>query len=60
MKAITYRGYSAEVEYDAEDRIFTGRLTGIEDIVGFHADTIDELQSAFRQTIDDYIQTVDV
>ena len=27
-----YNGYAARVEFDAEDRIFTGRLAGIDDI----------------------------
>lgn len=36
--AMTYQGYSARVEYDDEDGIFTGRIAGIRDGVAFHAD----------------------
>ena len=35
MSSMTYRGYSARVEFDAEDRIFVGHLAGVRDIVGF-------------------------
>ena len=34
---MTFRGYSALIAYDDEDGIFTGRIAGIRDGVGFHA-----------------------
>lgn len=54
---ITCKGYTARVEYDDEDRLFTGRIAGIRDGVGFHADTVDELRAAFREAVEDYIET---
>lgn len=33
----TCKGYSARIEYDDEDGLFTGRIAGIRDGVGFHA-----------------------
>lgn len=54
---MTYKGYSARIEYDDEDRIFTGRLAGIRDGVGFHADTVEDLRSAFEEAVDDYLET---
>lgn len=56
MKAITYRGYSAQVQFDPEDEIFVGRLAGINDVVGFHADTVEALKAAFHEAVDDYVQ----
>ena len=38
-KPLTYKGYSARVEFDAEDRVFFGRLTGIADLVTFHSES---------------------
>jgi predicted HicB family RNase H-like nuclease len=43
------------VEYDSEDRIFVGHLAGIEDIVGFHGTSVDELEAAFHKAVDDYL-----
>lgn len=55
--AMTYKGYSARVEYDDEDGIFTGRIAGIRDGVGFHADTVEGLREAFREAVEDYLET---
>ena len=54
---LMYKGYAAKVEFDAEDRIFFGRLAGINDGVGFHADTVTDLVEAFHEAVDDYIET---
>ena len=32
---MTYMGYAARIEYDDDDRIFTRRIAGIRDGVGF-------------------------
>lgn len=53
---MSYKGYSARVEYDDEDGIFTGRIAGIRDGVGFHADSVAELREAFHEAIEDYLE----
>ena len=55
MNTLTYNGYSARVEFDAEDRIFVGHIAGIRDIVGFHGASVDELEAAFHEAVDDYL-----
>ena len=54
---LTYKGYGARVEFDDDDGIFFGHIAGIRDGVGFHADTVDDLRAAFREAVDDYIET---
>ncbi len=54
--ALTYKGYSARVCFDAEDRIFVGRIVGIRDVIGFHAETGRELETVFRETVKDYVK----
>ena len=54
---MTYKGYSARIEYDDEDGIFIGRLAGIRDGVSFHADTVEALRDAFHEAVEDYIET---
>lgn len=54
--AMTYKGYAARVEYDANDRIFVGHLAGINDIVAFHGATVDELEIRFRESVDNYLE----
>lgn len=55
MNAMFYKGYSARIEFDNEDRIFVGHLAGIRDIVGFHGSSVDELEAAFHEAVDDYL-----
>ena len=54
---LDYRRYRARVEFDAEDGLFFGRIAGIRDGVGFHADSVPALVEAFHQAVDDYIET---
>lgn len=55
--AMSHRGFAARVEYSAEDETFVGRLLGVEDIVGFHGDSVAELRRAFEEAVDDYLAT---
>ena len=55
--AMTYRGYAARIEFDAQDRVFCGRLAGIRDIITFHGETVDELEAAFKEAVDHYLDT---
>ena len=57
MNVMTHRGYSARVDFDAEDGLFVGHLAGINDVVGFHADTVDGLKAAFEEAVEDYVET---
>jgi predicted HicB family RNase H-like nuclease len=57
MKILNYRGYLATIEFDADDLIFVGRVAGLNDVVGFHADTVDGLIEAFHEAVDDYLET---
>ncbi len=52
-----YKDYSADIEYSEEDRCLIGHIAGITDIVGFHADTVPELQVAFEEAVEDYLET---
>ena len=52
-----YKGYNAHIEYSEEDRCLVGHIAGITDIVGFHADTVSELQEVFEEAVDDYLET---
>ena len=50
-----YKGYSGTIEFDEDDLIFHGRVTGIRDIVTFEADSAAGLVQAFRDSVDDYL-----
>ncbi|MDE0692113.1 MAG: type II toxin-antitoxin system HicB family antitoxin [Gammaproteobacteria bacterium] len=54
---MTYKGFSACVDYDDEDGILVGKVAGIQDGVGFHAESIAGLGAAFHEAVDDYVET---
>lgn len=54
---MTYKGYSARIEYDDEDGILFGRIAGIRDGVSFHAENVADLRQAFHEAVDDYVET---
>lgn len=55
MKAMKYKNYFAKVEFDADDRIFIGHIIGIRDVVGFHGESVEELEQSFREAVDNYL-----
>lgn len=55
--SITYEGYAARIEFSAEDDCFVGHIAGIQDVIGFHAETVAELKQAFKESVDDYLKT---
>jgi len=57
MSKMTYQGYTAHIQYDDRDDIFVGRILGIADIIGFHADTVADLRAAFHEAVDDYLES---
>jgi predicted HicB family RNase H-like nuclease len=52
---MTYRGYAANMIFDAEDKIIVGRVLDIDDIVSFHGESVAEFESNFHTVVDDYI-----
>jgi predicted HicB family RNase H-like nuclease len=55
MNVMTYKDYSARIEYSDEDGCFIGRIAGIRDVVGFHGESVAELKAAFEEAVDDYL-----
>ena len=57
MKPMTYKGYAAQIEYYDEDACFVDHIAGIADVIGFHADNVQDLRNAFGTAVDDYLAT---
>lgn len=57
MNLMTYKDYSARIEYSDEDACFIGHIAGIRDVVGFHGESVTELRAAFEEAVDDYLAT---
>ena len=55
MNTMTYKGYTARVEYDERDNIFVGRILGIRHMISFHGETVAELRAEFELAVRDYL-----
>lgn len=55
MNTMTFRGYTARVEYDERDDIFVGRVLGLRSTISFHGKTVAELRREFTAAIKDYL-----
>jgi len=56
MNTLTYKGYTARIDFDDRDNCLVGRLLGIQDVIGFHADNVADLRAAFEEAVDDYLE----
>ena len=54
---MTYKGYTAIVGFSSEDECLVGHIAGINDVIGFHADSVEEIRKVFHETVDDYLAT---
>jgi predicted HicB family RNase H-like nuclease len=55
MNTMTFKGYTARVEYDERDNIFVGRILGIRSLISFHGETVAELRAEFELAVKDYL-----
>ncbi len=55
MNTMNYKGYTAKIEYSDVDQCLIGHIAGIRDVIGFHADNVAELRTAFEEAVDDYL-----
>ena len=52
---MTYKSYTASMEFDPDDKILVGRVLDIDDIISFHGASVAEFERAFHAAIDGYI-----
>ena len=52
---IKYKEYLGSVRYSDDDKVFYGRIEGVDDLVTFEGCSVDELVSAFEEAVEDYI-----
>ncbi|MDP3788106.1 MAG: type II toxin-antitoxin system HicB family antitoxin [Candidatus Chromulinivorax sp.] len=50
-----YKGYLGVVQFDDEAKIFHGDVVGLKDVITFQGTSVEELEKAFKDSIDDYV-----
>ena len=53
---LQYKGYTGHVEFDDETGIFHGEVLDLRDVITFHGKSVKEIERAFRESIDDYLE----
>ena len=51
-----YKGYIGIVEFDSEAKLFHGDVVNTRDVITFQGTTVDEIEKAFIDSIEDYIE----
>jgi predicted HicB family RNase H-like nuclease len=51
-----YKGYIGTVEYDDKAKIFHGDVINTRDVITFQGKSVNEIEKAFKESIDDYIK----
>ena len=52
---VTYKGFIGTVHYSSEDRVFYGKIEGIDDLITFEGSSVDELETSFKNMVDLHI-----
>ncbi len=52
---MTYKNYLAKVVFDDDANIFHGEVINIKDVITFEGTSVEELQIAFKESVDDYL-----
>ena len=53
----SYRQYHGSISFDEENQLYFGRIDGIQDLVLFDGNNINEIKQAFKESVDEYIVT---
>jgi predicted HicB family RNase H-like nuclease len=51
-----YKGYTGQVTYDDDAKIFHGEVIGLKDVITFQGESVKELEQAFKDSINDYLE----
>jgi Uncharacterized protein encoded in hypervariable junctions of pilus gene clusters len=55
LNLFEYKGYYGSIEFDLESKRLYGQLLGIKGAYIYEGNTLDELESDFKQFVDDYL-----
>ena len=57
MSVFKYKGYQGSIEVSPEDKCLYGKIRFIEDLVLYEGQTVVELEKAFQESLDNYLET---
>ena len=55
MNTLKYKNYIGSVAYSEPDKVFFGKIEGIDGLVNYEGESVKELTEAFHEAVDDYL-----
>lgn len=55
MNTLKYKGYIGSVAYSEPDKVFFGKIEGIDGLVNYEGESVQELTAAFQEAVEDYL-----
>lgn len=56
-KMLRYKNYYGSVEFSLDDMVLHGKVECIADVVTYEGETLPQLQKAFEEAVEDYLET---
>jgi predicted HicB family RNase H-like nuclease len=53
---MTYKGYTAHIEFVEDAGVFHGEVIDVKDVITFQGSSVKELNKAFKDSVDDYLE----
>jgi predicted HicB family RNase H-like nuclease len=53
---LEYKGFIGSVHFLADDKVFYGKIEGINGLITFEGSTVDELETGFQYMVDEHIK----
>ena len=53
---ITYKGFIGSVHFASEDKVFYGKIEGINDLITFEGESVSQLEEGFKYMVDEHIR----
>jgi predicted HicB family RNase H-like nuclease len=56
MTELKHKGRTGRYTWHQVDKCWAGTLSDTDNVVTFEGDTVDEVEKAFRESVEDYLQ----
>lgn len=53
---LKYKDFIGTVHYSTDDDVFFGKLEGIDDLITFEGNDVDQLKKSFQEAVEDYLE----
>lgn len=55
MNTLKYKNFIGSVSFDEEDKVFFGKIEGIDALVNYEGTSVEELTQSFHDAVNDYM-----